>query len=522
MQLLLLPGSLATAEELWQQCLSGDCTDLVLCCDDGIIKTHKAILVFCLPWLTDTDTDTVIMPGISVEKLKEAIKEFYLTSESKATLWYFCALFKPILEEQGSPTDGDVKMDQDGKKKIDKNDLQFVCKIERDEVATERDDYFEESFDLDHVRDEPYDNEPDIVIDNGVARTKVNRCKLCKKIFQFVSEREKHMVDIHGVIFDCDICGCKLSTTQSAGRHKRLKHPDLFKIHCDFCGCGFNNEVSRDKHVKKCDELGNKEKNQEFMCSVCGNTLASKAALKAHISTVHDPQYGTHKCNVCGKFYAREGLLRMHKKIQHEGHNSFPCEICGKVLSRPKGLKEHIKSVHDKLFDKICPHCDYRSSNNKSLKKHIDSSHLGITYSCEICNMVFTQQVNLIRHKSVHSDERPFVCDECGTGFKKKNALERHLLSIHSTTSFPCSQCGKMFKSEAYLASHMRAHDESSQFPCQFCTRKFVTRTKLRMHINTHTGETPYKCPHNCGKAFHSSDQLSHHKKQCKELILNK
>ena len=70
--------------------------------------------------------------------------------------------------------------------------------------------------------------------------------------------------------------------------------------------------------------------------------------------------------------------------------------------------------------------------------------------------MVFTQQVNLIRHKSVHSDERPFVCDECGTGFKKKNALERHLLSIHSTTSFPCSQCGKMFKSEAYLASHMR------------------------------------------------------------------
>ena len=67
----------------------------------------------------------------------------------------------------------------------------------------------------------------------------------------------------------------------------------------------------------------------------------------------------------------------MHKKIQHEGHNSFPCEICGKVLSRPKGLKEHIKSVHDKLFDKICPHCDYRSSNNKSLKKHIDSSHLG-------------------------------------------------------------------------------------------------------------------------------------------------
>jgi len=439
MQLLLLPGSLATAEELWQQCLSGDCTDLVLCCDDGIIKTHKAILVFCLPWLTDTDTDTVIMPGISVEKLKEAIKEFYLTSESKATLRYFGALFESDLQEE-IVCDVEVTIDQDTKNGVilglhqdfhsvvDKNCLEkeFICKIENEDMTI---------------------NDPFIELEHN----------------------------------------------------------------------GLNNGGMKNLATKV---LHN--------CSVCGEGLTSIKGLKAHMNT-HDPNYGNYECTQCKTFFDSKGLLRhhrrvtQHKKLKDPEPKYFPCNTCGKSLSGVGGLREHIKSVHNKTYDKLCPHCDYRASSTKTLKKHIDALHLGITYPCDQCTLVFTQRENLASHiKTIHSGERPFVCEECGFKSKTKSNLESHVSSIHSTSSFPCIICGKIFKNQSYLASHMRGHDESSQFPCQFCDRKFVTRTKLKMHINTHTGETPYKCPHNCGKAFHSSDQLSHHKKQCKELILNK
>jgi len=100
---------------------------------------------------------------------------------------------------------------------------------------------------------------------------------------------------------DCDPCGCKLSTDQSARRHKRIKHPDLFKLHCGICGCGFKNKISRDEHVKKCDGLENRITKGLHNCSVCGEGLTSIKALKAHMN-VHDPNYGNYECSECEHF----------------------------------------------------------------------------------------------------------------------------------------------------------------------------------------------------------------------------
>jgi len=419
MQSIVLPGSPSTAEELWKQCLAGDCTDLLLCCDDGIVKTHKAILVSCLPWLKDTDTDTVIMPGISVEKLKEAIKEFYLTSESKEILWYFGALslFQHNPKELGYPeVDQDIKkgafqnvnlrVDQDMNPLVDGTYLEkgLICKSESDDTQFEPLLELEQNFNFNYIGDE-------------LATT---------------------------------------STRKRISQHKKLKDKEPTSHPCVICKVVFTQRENLRSHIKHVHS-----EDRPFVCEECGTGFKKKSNLEKHLSSVH-------------------------------GTSSFPCQICGKTFKSELYMTAHIRMHNPQV---PCPFCDRKFVNKTILDRH---------------------------NKSAHSDDRPFVCEECGMGFKRKNILENHLLSIHSTSSFPCGECGKLFKSEAYVASHMKAHDESSQFPCHFCTRKFVTRTKLKMHINTHTGETPYKCPHNCGKAFHSSDQLSHHKKQCKELILNK
>jgi len=346
-------------------------------------------------------------------------------------------------------------------------------------------------------------------------------CKFCPQIFNNLTDKGKHMIDAHDFKFDCEICGFKMTSAVAAHRHKKIHHPELYKHHCSICGAGFETEVLCEKHAKTC-EGSLRKKGKVCICTVCGKTLSNRTALKLHVA-LHDPSYGKHKCEECGKLYTTENLLNFHRRTQHEGfkvQNVFPCEICGKILTRASGLRDHIKLVHDKIFDKECPHCEFKASTNVDLKKHIEGNHLGITHSCDQCGMEFKYSNNLSQHKKVHSDVRPFVCQECGSSFKKKSSLDRHILSVHSTSSFPCHECGKMFKSELNMLAHMRMHDEDVQFPCTFCSRKFVTRTKLKMHINTHTGETPYKCPHNCGKAFHSSDQLSHHKKQCRRYEL--
>ena len=123
----------------------------------------------------------------------------------------------------------------------------------------------------------------------------------------------------------------------------------------------------------------------------------------------------------------------------------------------------------------------------------------------------------LYNHKKfVHTDQRLFICQECGESFKRRSNLTTHVDNKHSTYTYPCTSCTNVFKSKVSLEYHQKTHDIKNKLPCEVCGRRFITKTKLKMHMNTHTGETPYECPEQgCLRKFHSSDQLSHHKKKC-------
>ena len=48
---------------------------------------------------------------------------------------------------------------------------------------------------------------------------------------------------------------------------------------------------------------------------------------------------------------------------------------------------------------------------------------------CETCGKKFKFQSILIRHKRIHSGEKPYSCNECDESFAQKSYLKAHQLT---------------------------------------------------------------------------------------------
>ena len=58
-----------------------------------------------------------------------------------------------------------------------------------------------------------------------------------------------------------------------------------------------------------------------------------------------------HKCESCGKSFARVENLKRHVKTVHEGVKDHKYDSCGKSFSQAGILKKHVEINHDRLVD---------------------------------------------------------------------------------------------------------------------------------------------------------------------------
>ncbi|XP_073406416.1 uncharacterized protein [Dendrobates tinctorius] len=133
-------------------------------------------------------------------------------------------------------------------------------------------------------------------------------------------------------------------------------------------------------------------------------------------------------------------------------------------------------------------------------------------YLCSQCGKCFKSKSKLANHQRTHTGEKPFSCLECEKSFADKSNLVTHQRSHTGEKPFTCSECGKCFAYRSKLVTHQRSHTGEKPFSCLECEKSFAYRSKLLTHQRNHTGEKPFSCSE-CGKCFADKSNLVTHQR---------
>ena len=86
------------------------------------------------------------------------------------------------------------------------------------------------------------------------------------------------------------------------------------------------------------------DRDNTFLCFVCGRKFGSKHNLNVHIYQFHSKSPYSYSCNSCSKSFPHSFLLKKHVRRTHE--SNFPCDICEKPFKTSYNLKRHRSKLH--------------------------------------------------------------------------------------------------------------------------------------------------------------------------------
>ena len=123
----------------------------------------------------------------------------------------------------------------------------------------------------------------------------------------------------------------------------------------------------------------------------------------------------------------------MLHEISTNGHRAY-CVPCQKSFSSKWHLSRHEDQVHAIGNNYKCVKCEKSFLTELKLKKHMRShSATGSgEHECEVCQKWFPSSSNLILHRNIHLEEKPFKCDYCDKGFNQRGNLKVHLQKYHN------------------------------------------------------------------------------------------
>lgn len=104
------------------------------------------------------------------------------------------------------------------------------------------------------------------------------------------------------------------------------------------------------------------------------------------------------------------------------------------------------------------------------------------------CGKMFRYKSEFMRHKVIHTPERPLDCpfEGCTKTFKREDALKSHLRTHTGETPYKCEDpgCGQGFSSKAALRYHSLKHKKEKGYECSFpgCNRRFLTLSQMKQH----------------------------------------
>ncbi|XP_039292539.1 zinc finger protein 236-like [Nilaparvata lugens] len=244
----------------------------------------------------------------------------------------------------------------------------------------------------------------------------------------------------------CEICSLQFETWTLFKKHIKSHLED--KPHrCKNCPASFNIPSNLKLH-----EAGNH--NTDNLCcpiETCLKRFNRFASLKAHLAS-HQQEESLF-CTECGDEFDNQLQLDKHTTehyqewVKKPAAKVYSCIHCGRQYSKESVLKEHMR-------------CHYKMKSSLGIRKNKKPGKKGNhLHECETCRKTFQKPSQLVRHKRIHTGEKPFKCDVCSKAFNQKGSMKIHKLKHSGAKPFHCEFCDAQFSQKGNLrVSRMHAH----------------------------------------------------------------
>uniref|UniRef100_A0A452H9I3 C2H2-type domain-containing protein n=1 Tax=Gopherus agassizii TaxID=38772 RepID=A0A452H9I3_9SAUR len=300
---------------------------------------------------------------------------------------------------------------------------------------------------------------------------------------------------------------------------ERVRNGSLLIKHCQQTGA--------EKSIHKCDECGKGFARQEnlqlhlrihpderlYTCNECGENFRLKTSLVLHCYTVHKSET-SHKCLDCGQLFILRERLIQHQRI-HSGEAARGLNDGMVSENRDKNPQKEglVRAEQDRILLRRPQSLEWGEacgSGGPAQRQH--RSPIGERAQPSTSSDQQSFSSNSAVHPKVHPKERRYSCAECGKSYYHNSHLRWHQKKHTGEKSHVCADCGKSFNCRSSLGRHERIHKEEKNYSCPNCGKKFREYLHLAAHQTIHTGERAYQCP-DCDKSFRLKGVLCTHRK---------
>lgn len=357
----------------------------------------------------------------------------------------------------------------------------------------------------------------------GHFKLKIFSCLECPTKFQLMATFNKHMMKKHSLKrvykFECRLCDDNvdhLNLFQFVS-HVFTHHLDdgdrnnsdldtAFNYHCRFCYEHFNkwNDARAHLEIHAKDELP--------------RGLPSSALIKTDRRFTERSESGS---------YRSEFLYNCSSCIS---------TLCGSYEARKHWYTEHGTAKH--VTNKYCI-TEHKPSSNPVYYRILTAKETPAKgfFKCFDCDGSFKTLINLMRHRLMHFNIKPYSCTICSQGFGSISIVNQHMTMEHEGYQHLCGKlickfCKAEFTEDTDFITHnFNVHlyenfiidenfDELFKYECMYCSEITMERDLMDQHLQSHMDEViPGKT--NTGSCSdESSINMLRHNAQCMYICL--